>query len=41
MIEKFERILLDEWIYIPLTALLLLWAFGLGLLVGWIWTVLL
>ena len=41
MIEKFEKILLDEWLYIPLTALLLLWAFGIGLLVGWIWTALL
>jgi len=29
-----EKILLDEWLYIPLMVLAMLWAFGLGMLIG-------
>ena len=38
MIEKFEQILQDEWLYMPLMLMLMLWAFGVGLCVGWICT---
>jgi len=31
---NFETILLDEWLYIPLMVLAMLWAFGLGMLIG-------
>jgi hypothetical protein len=31
---NFERFFLDEWIYIPLMMVTLLWAFGLGMLIG-------
>jgi hypothetical protein len=36
-----EKILLDEWLYTALVVITLVWAFGLGMLVGWIWTLLL
>ena len=36
-----EKILLDEWLYVPLVLITLVWAFGIGMLVGWIWTLLL
>jgi hypothetical protein len=31
---NFERILLDEWLYIPLLATTMLWAFGAGWAIG-------
>jgi hypothetical protein len=34
MTMTFERIILDEWIFIPFVLTVLLWAFGLGFLVG-------
>ena len=33
---NFEKILLDEWLYVPLMLIILVWAFGVGLCVGWI-----
>jgi hypothetical protein len=33
---NFEKILLDEWLYVPLVLITLVWAFGLGMCVGWI-----
>ena len=40
MKKNFETILLDEWLYIPLVLITLVWAFGLGWFVGtaMIWT---
>jgi hypothetical protein len=37
---NFERFFLDEWLYIPLMVLAMLWAFGIGWVVGlvMIWT---
>jgi len=36
MNKNFETILLDEWLYVPLMLIILVWAFGLGMFVGWI-----
>jgi hypothetical protein len=38
MNKNFETILLDEWLYIPLVVITMVWAFGIGMCVGWIWT---
>jgi hypothetical protein len=36
MKENFERFFLDEWLYIPLMALAMLWAFGIGWLISYL-----
>ena len=33
---NFEQIILDEWLYIPLMVVAMLWSFGSGMLIGWI-----
>ena len=36
---NFERIILDEWRYIPLMVLAMLWAWSWGFAIGsvWVW----
>lgn len=36
-IKRLEHMIDDEWIFIPAALLVMLWAFGLGLAIGWIW----
>jgi hypothetical protein len=36
-LTSLEPYILDEWIFIPLAVLAMLWAFGIGLVVGFIW----
>jgi hypothetical protein len=38
---NFERIFLDEWMYVPLLMLVCVVAFGLGMCVGTVWALLL
>jgi hypothetical protein len=36
-IKQLEPYILDEWIFIPAVVLILIWSFGIGLFIGWIW----
>jgi hypothetical protein len=38
--NHWQTLILDEWYYVPITLLAGLWAFGIGLLIGWLITVL-
>lgn len=35
--RQFEQYVLDEWIYLPVLSILLLFSFNIGLLIGWLW----
>jgi hypothetical protein len=35
--KQLEKGILDEWIYLPLLSILLLFSFNIGLLIGWLW----
>ena len=36
-LTKLEPYIMDEWIFIPVTILVMLWAFGLGWFMGIVW----
>jgi hypothetical protein len=36
MALDWEKIIDDEWTYIPLVLFLCLWSFGIGMLIGWL-----
>jgi len=36
-IKRLETYIMDEWIFIPVAVVVMINAFALGLLMGWIW----